>query len=820
MKKLTKILSLLLSIAMVFSLMTIGVTAAGTPTAALSSPSGVLAGSEVVIDLTLTDNPGFTYLSLEYSYDKSALDLIEVNDKSLLGTYNGNGTSTLAWQNATASENFTVNGVVASLKFKVKDSTAKGEYPITLKFDADNTMDVNYDPVVFEVANGKITVIEETNITSITKETVSVPYGATAEELVAALPKTVKGQGQTTGGTAVTDLELQVESWDTTSLNLTPEDMSAQKAQTITATLKAQAGVNIDTAAKAEADVTIAPMTSGVAVVDKQVTFPKEEAARVVPEDEIKAAVVEQFGGKVELAKVADGEVLDSFTFEAKDVTIAGTLDAGVLTDGATNKAVATVTMTGKSDLGKFELTGVTASIDVVVVPAEIKDENLSFEIKPQNLTNNVSLSVAVKDANEAYAGKNVSVVVSAGDKSVTLPKEGGEAMTLAGKSSTFRLGKLSDIFGTDIAVGTEVTFEVKLDGAAIINPDGTSSVSASVRKASSSTGGSGIPNNPGSSTGESKTYNITTTESENGTFTVQSTAKAGDVVTITTKPDEGYKTDVITVKTTNNTDVKVDGKKFTMPSSDVTVSVTFVEGVEEPEPSGDFTDVPSGNWAYEAIMNLKNLGIVNGVTETTFNPDGDVTRAEFAKMVAQLFSLKATSATSAFTDCTADDWYTPYVIAVAEAGYVKGMDDSYFGADEKITRQDICTVLGRVLDAKAGEGAALNFTDADQIADYAQEYVLALVDMGVLKGYEDGTFLPAANATRAEAAKIIDGVTKLDNQVVKDAMAKLNGTDANADDNKDAADGENADDNKDANTDDNKDVADGENADDNKDAE
>ena len=158
-----------------------------------------------------------------------------------------------------------------------------------MKFDADNTMDVNYDPVVFEVANGKITVIEETNITSITKETVSVPYGATAEELVAALPKTVKGQGQTTGGTAVTDLELQVESWDTTSLNLTPEDMSAQKAQTITAILKAQAGVNIDTAAKAEADVTIAPMTSGVAVVDKQVTFPKEEAARVVPEDEIKA---------------------------------------------------------------------------------------------------------------------------------------------------------------------------------------------------------------------------------------------------------------------------------------------------------------------------------------------------------------------------------------------------------------------------------------------------------------------------------------------------------------------------------------------------
>lgn len=562
---------------------------------------------------------------------------------------------------------------------------------------------------------------------------------------------------------------------------------------------------------KVTATVTLQPLTTGtLGNIPAEITVPKAEEEKTYDEAALTKMVTDAIaaaeGGKITIAN-ADGNITDTFADTAVSYKVTGAPLNGQTLDATASVAV---TVKGASEGGKFNIAdpGITNNVTIKVVPAEIKDENLSFEIKPQNLTNSVSLSVVVKDANEAYAGKNVSVVVSTADKSVTLPKEGGEAMTLAGKSSTFRLGKLSDIFGTEIAVDTEVTFEVKLDGAAIINPDGTSSVSSSVRKPSSSTGGPGIPNNPGNGGTTEKTYNIKTTESENGTFTVQSTAKAGDVVTITTKPDEGYKTDVITVKTTNNTDVKVDGKKFTMPSSDVTVSVTFVEGVEEPEPSGDFTDVPSGNWAYEAIMNLKNLGIVNGVTETTFNPDGDVTRAEFAKMVAQLFSLKATSTTSAFTDCTADDWYTPYVIAVAEAGYVKGMDDSYFGADEKITRQDICTVLGRVLDAKAGEGAALSFTDADQIADYAQEYVLALVDMGVLKGYEDGTFLPTANATRAEAAKIIDGVTKLDNQVVKDAMAKLNGTDANVDDNKDA------------NTDDNKDAADGENADDNKDAE
>lgn len=681
----------------------------------------------------------------------------------------------------------------------------------TLDVISINSASMNTEGDVEEILVGStkatITTVEASVITGVTNpdKIANRSYGTTFEAL--GLPETVsvaiKATASGTTGTYDCPVIWDAEGYSDTSL----------EEQAIAGTLNPVDPItNAETPFAAEIKVQLQPfgnddITEMTAI--PAVTFPVVADAAddaVYTAEEIEAAFIAVAPQNITVKK---GEVEDTYAVNADNVTVSGTLKKNKLTSAEdTNKATITVTLNGESANKLFNLTSKTITAEATVVPAEVKDENLSFEIKPQNLTNSASLSVVVKDANEAYAGKNVSVVVSAGDKSVTLPKEGGEAMTLAGTSSTFRLGKLSDIFGDDVAVDTVVTFEVKLDGAAIINPDGTSSVSSSVRKPSSSNSGSGIPNNPGSSTGESKTYNIKTTESENGTFTVQSTAKAGDVVTITTKPDEGYKTDVITVKTTNNTDVKVDGKKFTMPSSDVTVSVTFVEGVEEPEPSGDFTDVPSGNWAYEAIMNLKNLGIVNGVTETTFNPDGDVTRAEFAKMVAQLFSLKATSATSAFTDCTADDWYTPYVIAVAEAGYVKGMDDSYFGADEKITRQDICTVLGRVLDAKAGEGAALSFTDADQIADYAQEYVLALVDMGVLKGYEDGTFLPAANATRAEAAKIIDGVTKLDNQVVKDAMAKLNGTDANADDNKDA------------NTDDNKDAADGENADDNKDAE
>ena len=852
MKKMKKALSLLLSVAMILSLVAISVSAAEAPTATLGSPAGVLAGSEVVVDLTLSDNPGLVYLFFEYSYDKSALELVEATDKGLLGTYVGNGSSTLVWQNATATENFTAKGVIASLKFKVKEGTAKGEYPITLTFDQENTIDKDFNPVEFTPVSGKVTVIEETNITSITKENVSVPYGANAEELKAVLPKTVKGQGKTTGGSAVTDMALEVEAWDTSKLNVTPSDMNAQTPTTITATLKAKAGVNVDPAAKAEADVTIAPLTAGVASVDGKVSFAKEDASRKLTEDEIKAAVAEQIG-KVAIAKADDANVKDEYAITKENVTaVTGEVDASVLTEGENNKAVATISLTGKSAKGIFNLgEAVTAKVDVVVVPAEIKDEKVaSYKIDPTNIKPSTKLSLTVNRA-ETFADKDSKVTVDmyivpaegAEAQKVTVDKDVDKADMIMSKAvagvqdnpgttedetveakeaeltKTFKLDSVTKYL-TNAKAGDKIRFEVKLDGATIYVGEKAYTQKMLASNTSSSNRPGGVPSGNGGGTTTAKTFNIKTTESENGTFKVQATAKAGDVVTITTTPAEGFKTDKITVVKADKTNVPVDGKKFTMPSSDVTVSVTFVEGVEEDEnnkpASGDFTDVPSSHWAYQAVMNLKKLGIVNGNTETTFDPDGNVTRAEFAKMVAQLFSLKATATESAFTDCTASDWYTPYVIAATEAGYVKGMSEDFFGANEQISRQDICTVLGRALSGIPTPAAEMSFADADEIADYALEYVQAFVDLKIVNGYEDGTFKPAASATRAEAAKIIDGVTKLDNQAIKDAIAKLTGeaadektdaeadekTDANADEKTDAEADEKTDANADEKTD------------------
>lgn len=173
---------------------------------------------------------------------------------------------------------------------------------------------------------------------------------------------------------------------------------------------------------------------------------------------------------------------------------------------------------------------------------------------------------------------------------------------------------------------------------------------------------------------------------------------------------------------------------------------------------TGIFTDVPAEHWAASYIKAMKDLGIVGGVTADTFAPDNNITRAEFAKMVALSMGLDVTKTESAFEDCPADAWYTPYVVACAEAGYVKGVSDVEYGAEANITRQDICTILGRIVTTDV-EIADVTFTDASDIADYAMDAVKMLVSTGVLNGYEDGSFGPTAFATRAEVCKILSAV-------------------------------------------------------------
>lgn len=533
------------------------------------------------------------------------------------------------------------------------------------------------------------------------------------------------------------------------------------------------------------AEVTLTALTSGTVTLDPAVTTTtvmQKADKTAFTADEVKAAVEAAIADSA--IKVTNGSNVND-VYETATVTGTATADGEV---GTT--ATATVTVTGASKDGKFNLAETTvATITVTVVPAEITDPGeVAVALSTNSVTSkttDMTVKVTRKDERKNETGAVTVTIVE-----VKTDAEGNKTEeVLYTKAGTFEAEATELSIPMDdqafitlmskLEVGQELAVRVAYDGAEVFATTAKEPISVPVVNAPSSSGGShtGIPTNR--PVIAATQYDITAAECENGSISVSAKAAKDDTVKVTATPAEGYKLDKITVETKDGAAVTVaEDNTFKMPASAVTVSATFVvddgSTVEPPvvDPNADFTDVASTDWSYEAIMALKELGIVNGVTATTFNPNGNVTRAEFTKMVATLFGLKATATESQFKDCGASDWFTPFVIAAAEAGYVQGVEADEFAPDAQITREDICTILGRVLNAEADNAAS--FADADEIAEYAAPYVNAFVALGVVKGYEDGTFAPKANATRAEAAQVIYGVTKLDNDTVKAAVEAL----------------------------------------------
>ena len=172
------------------------------------------------------------------------------------------------------------------------------------------------------------------------------------------------------------------------------------------------------------------------------------------------------------------------------------------------------------------------------------------------------------------------------------------------------------------------------------------------------------------------------------------------------------------------------------------------------------FNDLSKNHWAYESVRWLKNRGIVNGTDTGNFEPDRQVTREEFAKMIVLACGLTVDNRSADFADMQIDAWYAPYIGAAVDAGIVGGTGDGNFGIGRNITRQDMAVMAKRALDARmvqlVKEKDYTAFADADVFADYAKDAVQALYEAGIINGKGDNLFDPAGTATRAEAAKII----------------------------------------------------------------
>lgn len=176
--------------------------------------------------------------------------------------------------------------------------------------------------------------------------------------------------------------------------------------------------------------------------------------------------------------------------------------------------------------------------------------------------------------------------------------------------------------------------------------------------------------------------------------------------------------------------------------------------------PSEGFVDIQKNAWYHEAVDFVVEAGLMNGMSSTTFDPEGEVTRAQLATMLYRLADApEIDGLNNPFTDVPNGAWYTDAVIWAAENGIVNGMTETTFAPDEAVTREQLVTMLYRFA-TKSGidttaEADLSAFTDAETVSDWASEAMQWAVATGLVSGMGDGTLNPTGTATRAQIATI-----------------------------------------------------------------
>lgn len=192
-----------------------------------------------------------------------------------------------------------------------------------------------------------------------------------------------------------------------------------------------------------------------------------------------------------------------------------------------------------------------------------------------------------------------------------------------------------------------------------------------------------------------------------------------------------------------------------------VTFSTTHFSNYAVAYNKVSFGDVTADAWYHKAVSFISARGITSGTGDDNFSPEAKLTRGQFLVMLMNSYSI-APDADSKdnYTDAGAT-YYTGYLAAAKRLSISSGMGNNMFAPDKEITRQEMFTLLyntlkaiGRLPEGTAGKPLSA-FTDAGDIASWAQEAITLLAETGTIGG-EAGKLNPANTATRAEMAQVL----------------------------------------------------------------
>ena len=388
-------------------------------------------------------------------------------------------------------------------------------------------------------------------------------------------------------------------------------------------------------------------------------------------------------------------------------------------------------------------------AVSFVVTPAELT--NVVIKVNGQEVANPVDLeagtyTVEVSADNCAVFNSNITITADTATHTQTiamtyLPADYTKVDAAIAKANALNKDNYMDFSGVEAAVnavvrGKNITEQSEVDAMAKVIEE---AINALVRKSSG-----GDDSDP--------TYAIEVGKDIwNGTVTANRRyAERGDTVTITVKPDDGFKLDDLTVTDKNGKELKLTDKgngkyTFTMPASKVEIKATFVKEVE----TSPFSDVSTSAYYYEAVKWAQEKDITGGIGNGLFGPNQPCTRAQIVTFLWRAAGSPEPKSMSSFSDVSADSYYAKAVAWAVENGITTGTGDGKFSPDATCTREQAVAFLYRASGSPAVSGSSA-FSDVAANAYYADAVAWAEKN-GVTGGIGGGLFGSGNTCTRAQ---------------------------------------------------------------------